>query len=54
MMNQIGETVWENQVEIVFCPFCGERLLEGEPPEGYGRFRHMDCREWKTERLEGP
>ena len=53
-INEIGETVWENQVEIVFCPFCGERLLEGNPPEGYGRFRHSDHREWKSEFLEGP
>lgn len=54
MINEIGETVWENRVEVVFCPFCRERLLELEPPEGYGRFMHSDFREWKSEFLKGP
>ena len=54
MINEIGESVWENQVEVVFCPFCGERLLEGEAPAGYGRFRHSDHRKWNSEFLEGP
>jgi len=54
MIEEIGETVWENQMEIVFCPFCGERLLMEEPPQGYGRFRHLDEREWNVEVLEGP
>lgn len=26
-----------DKVEVVFCPCCGARLLEGEPWEGYGR-----------------
>jgi hypothetical protein len=53
-INEVGQTIWENQVEVVFCPWCGERLLEGEPPAEYGRFTHSDYRNWKSEFLTGP
>lgn len=53
-LEQVGDLMWENQIEVVFCPWCGARLLEGEPEVGYGRFLHINYRQWKSERLDGP
>ncbi len=46
----LGETIWTTEIEIVFCPYCGKRLVKTENTcqENYGNFRHIDCSGWDT------
>ncbi len=52
ILEEEGETIWETFLEIICCPFCGEKLfdLEDSDFKDYGCFVHYDCSEWKTKR----
>lgn len=48
-----GETVWEASVEILYCPYCGERLAKEavEADEDYGERRNVSHAKWNIEVL---
>ena len=47
-LEEVGETIWETSIEIVFCPFCGEQLfdLKSSPFKNFGQFEHYDFSSW--------
>lgn len=45
-LENIGDIIWQTCVEIVYCPYCGEKLEKEEFPAGFGKFRHMDFSGW--------
>jgi len=52
-LDDIGDIIWTTELEIICCPFCGEKLpdLEIKESESYGNFRHIDSRGWSSEVL---
>ena len=49
-LETVGETIWTTEIEIVHCPYCGEKLpgLGRIDRETYGRFRHIDSSGWSS------
>jgi hypothetical protein len=43
-LENIGDIIWQTELEITHCPYCGERLFGCDPKETkkYGKFRHID------------
>jgi hypothetical protein len=52
ILEEEGETLWETHLEIVHCPYCGEKLfkLDESNFEEFGQFEHCDYSEWHTKR----
>lgn len=48
-LENIGDIIWGTRIEILYCPFCGEKLteLESVEPDGYGQSKHNDFSRWK-------
>ena len=52
ILEEEGQIIWETHLEIMYCPFCGERLFDKQSNEfeNYGQFVHYDYSEWKSKR----
>lgn len=37
-LEDVGDTMWETSIEILCCPFCGEKLEGGRSFEGMTTF----------------
>ena len=50
ILEQIGEMIWETNIEIYCCPYCGEKLPSDDEVKltDYGRFSHSDSSSWRT------
>ena len=42
------DLVWATYLEVLYCPYCGERLLGMKKADlsGYGHFHHYDGSSW--------
>jgi len=51
-LEEEGQTLSETYLEIVCCPFCGEKLCDDQNSdcEDFGQFVHFDYSEWKCKK----
>ena len=51
-LEEEGQTIWETYLEIVYCPFCGEKLsgMQNNDYSDYGQFVHFDYSKWKCKK----
>ena len=44
----IDQTIWQTQIEILHCPFCGDHLVPAENASirDFGDFQHNDFSKW--------
>lgn len=37
-LEDVGEAIWTMRAEVLFCPYCGKDLYNGQPNESSGDF----------------
>jgi hypothetical protein len=48
-LENVGDIIWQTQLEITHCPYCGEQLFtESAPSENLGKFQHTDFSGWSA------
>ena len=45
-----GDPIWTTMLEVIFCPYCGEKLPGTEKinKKSYGKFSHIDSSGWSS------
>jgi hypothetical protein len=48
-LENVGDIMWQTQLHILHCPFCGEKLPKfgSVDQTNYGYFRHNNFSRWK-------
>jgi hypothetical protein len=46
-LEEVGEAIWTVTAEILFCPYCGKNLYNGQPNVSTGDFALYDSSAYK-------
>ena len=52
-LEMAGDIIWTTALEVIHCPYCGQRLFETswEKPADFGRFVHIDSSGWHSRKM---
>ena len=47
-LENAGDTIWQTDVEIYNCPYCGQALSADKVEHGTANFVHIDSSGWSS------